>query len=90
MKADYLCWRLLLNKGLLALSVGWLLTGLLACSANQAYSSFQAAQRTSCYSVPPENYDACMQEANKSYEEYEQELEEYEQRLKEAKKNTGD
>ncbi len=67
--------------------IGGVLT---ACSANQAYSSFQAEKRTSCYSVPAENYDACMAEANKSFKEYEQELKEYERKLKEEKKAKQD
>jgi len=63
-----------------------LVPGLTSCSTNQAYSSFQAAQRNSCYSVPSENYDACMAEANKSFDEYEQELKDVERTMKAEKK----
>ena len=44
----------------------------IAGCASQAYSSFLAEQRNRCYSVPKENYEACMNEAKERYEEYKQ------------------
>lgn len=44
----------------------------IAGCASQAYSSFLAEQRNRCYSVPKENYEACMDEAKERYEEYKQ------------------
>lgn len=88
MKTPYELSFSLPNRWPLVLCSVSLFIGLSACSANQAYSSFQAEKRISCYSLPPENYDACMKDANKSYEEYKQELEEYEQQLKDEKKNS--
>lgn len=40
------------------------------CAGSQAYASFIAEQRNRCYSVPEENYDACMAEAKERYEAY--------------------
>lgn len=45
----------------------------LAACGSQAYSSFLAEQRNRCYSVPEENYDACMSEAKERYEAYRRE-----------------
>jgi hypothetical protein len=48
------------------------LVAMSAC-AGQVYSSFLAEQRNRCYSVPKENYDACMREAKERYEAYKKE-----------------
>jgi len=55
-----------------AMLVALTIVAIAACGS-QAYSSFLAEQRNRCYSVPKENYDACMREAKERYEAYKQE-----------------
>lgn len=46
---------------------------LVGCSNRAVYENIQINQRNDCVKVPPPEYDACMERANKSYGEYERE-----------------
>ena len=46
------------------------------CSSRVAYESIQAGNRSECSKLPPSQYDECMNNANKSYDEYERERKE--------------
>ncbi len=46
------------------------------CSSRGAYEGIQAGDRSKCLSLPPSQYDECMKNANKSYDEYERERKE--------------
>jgi len=59
-----------LLAGLLVLST------LAACSSQAWYQGFQARQRQLCLEVPSAEYTACMERANRSYENYRREREE--------------
>lgn len=43
------------------------------CSSRGAYEGIQANNRFECTKLPPSQYDECMKNANKSYDEYERE-----------------
>lgn len=49
---------------------------LVGCSNRGAYEGIQAGNRFECSKLPPSQYDECMKNANKSYEEYERERKE--------------
>jgi len=46
------------------------------CSSRVAYEGIQASDRSECLELPPSQYDECMNNANKSYDEYERERKE--------------
>ena len=46
------------------------------CSSRGAYEGIQASNRIECSELPPPQYDECMNNANKSYDEYERERKE--------------
>ncbi len=52
------------------------LTGLVACSTQNWYSGAQSAQTAHCMKQPQAEYDDCMQQSGKSYNEYEKDQEE--------------
>jgi hypothetical protein len=41
------------------------------CSSRVAYESIQASNRSECSKLPLPQYDECMNNTNKSYDEYE-------------------
>ena len=47
-----------------------LLTLLGACSAQQVYGGLQARERNLCAEGPPQDYQACMERTDMSYEAY--------------------
>ena len=46
------------------------------CSSRGAYEGIQAGNSSECFNLPPSQYDECMNNANKSYDEYERERKE--------------
>lgn len=54
----------------MALVVLLLLAG---CSNKAIYDNIQLNNRRDCTKLPPSQYDSCIEQANKSYEEYEKE-----------------
>jgi hypothetical protein len=46
------------------------------CSSRGAYEGIQASNRSECSTLPPSQYDECMNNGNKSYDEYERERKE--------------
>lgn len=46
------------------------------CSTRGAYEGIQTSKRFKCSELPPSQYDECMKDANKSYDEYERERKE--------------
>lgn len=57
----------------------WLLFFVLAttsCSNKQMYEALQIKQKNDCQMVPPSEYDKCMAETKKTYEQYEAERQE--------------
>ena len=46
------------------------------CSYRGAYEGIQVSNRVECSKLPPSQYDECMKNANKSYDEYERERKE--------------
>lgn len=47
------------------------------CSSRGAYEGFQSSKRFECSKLPPSSqYDECMHNANKSYDQYERERKE--------------
>ena len=46
------------------------------CSSRGAYESIQTSSRFECSKLPPSQYDECMKNADKSYDEYERERKE--------------
>lgn len=50
-----------------------ILTG---CSNRSIYENIQANNRMECSKLPPSQYDECVENANKSFDEYEREREE--------------
>lgn len=42
-----------------------------ACSNKAVYDNIQINNRFDCAKMPPAEYDECMKQTNKSYEEYE-------------------
>lgn len=49
---------------------------LAGCSNRGIYEGIQASNRNECSKLPLSQYDDCMKEANKSFNEYEQERKE--------------
>ena len=47
-----------------------------ACTTKGAYISLQKHQELMCNKVPESDYEACMKNANESYEDYNQKREE--------------
>jgi len=60
-------------KAKLILSIFLIIVG---CSSTTAYESIQAGNRSECSTRPPPQYDECINNANKSYDEYERERKE--------------
>jgi len=50
-----------------------LVLGVVGCSHKAIYDNAQLNNRNKCITLPQSQYDACMESANKSYEEYENE-----------------
>ncbi len=46
------------------------------CSSRGAYEGIQTSNRFECTKLPPSQYDECMKNANKPYDEYERERQE--------------
>lgn len=46
------------------------------CSNKGAYESIQISNKFACSKLPPSQYDECMKNADKSYDEYERERKE--------------
>jgi hypothetical protein len=46
------------------------------CSNRSAYEGLQTSNRFECSKLPPSQYDECIKNANKPYEEYEREIKE--------------
>lgn len=49
---------------------------LAGCSARAVYDNVQLNNQQECARVPPSEYDACMEAASKTYDEYQREREE--------------
>lgn len=49
---------------------------LAGCTTIAAYEGVQARNRLECSKLPPSQYEECINNANKSYEEYKHEREE--------------
>ena len=49
---------------------------LAGCSARAVYDNVQLNNQQRCARVPPSEYDACMEAASKTYDEYQREREE--------------
>jgi len=49
------------------------LLSIVTCSHQQVYESLQIKQKNDCLKVPESEYDKCMQDAEKSYEQYKEE-----------------
>ena len=49
---------------------------LTGCSARAVYDNIQLNNQQRCARVPPSEYDACMEAASKTYDEYQREREE--------------
>lgn len=45
------------------------------CSNKAVYDNIQHNNRQACHTVPPAQYEACIERSNKSYEEYRRERE---------------
>ncbi|HAC28366.1 MAG: hypothetical protein CMG79_19620 [Marinobacter sp.] len=61
-------WMMNVTKTLYLLLVCVLVAG---CSSKAVYDNVQRNNRQECVSVPPPQYDECIQRSSKSYEEYE-------------------
>jgi uncharacterized lipoprotein NlpE involved in copper resistance len=48
---------------------------LAGCSNRAVYGGIQTSNRIECLELPPSQYDECMEDANRSYDEYERERE---------------
>ena len=59
-------------RGLTGLICCLMLCSLAACSARQGYAGAQQMEQSRCASGPANQYEACMQRANMSYDEYQQ------------------
>lgn len=46
------------------------------CTSRGAYEGVQARNRLECSKLPPSQYEECMKNANKSFEQYKREREE--------------
>ena len=46
------------------------------CSSRGHYEGFRTSNRIECSKLPPSQYDECMNNANKSYDEYKRERKE--------------
>lgn len=49
---------------------------LASCSARGVYDGIQAGNRNECSKLPPSQYDECMKDVDKPYDEYERERKE--------------
>ena len=49
---------------------------LAGCSNRGVYGGIQTSNRIECLELPPSQYDECMEDANRSYDEYERERKE--------------
>ncbi len=49
---------------------------LVGCSNRGIYGGIQASNRNECSKLPPSQYDECMENTNRSYDEYERERKE--------------
>ena len=49
------------------------------CTNRGAYEGIQASKRFECSELPPSQYEDCMREANRSYDEYQRQRSEAEQ-----------
>lgn len=58
-------------KKIWIVSVVFVLTA--GCSNKAVYEDIQRNNRQECNSVPPAQYEECVERSNKSYEEYERE-----------------
>ena len=47
-----------------------------ACSNKAIYDNIQHSNRRQCAELPPSQYEQCVKQANKPYEEYEKERQE--------------
>lgn len=56
-----------MSKILYLLLVSILVTG---CSSKAVYDNMQRNNRQACVSVPPAQYEQCIERSSKSYEEY--------------------
>lgn len=61
-------------KSLLVFSIIFLVAG---CSNKAVYENLQHNQRLHCEQLPISEYERCMRDAEKSYEQYEKERQEY-------------
>lgn len=52
------------------------LIAITGCSNRGAYEGVQTGSRVECSKLPPPQYDECMENANKSYDQYAREREE--------------
>jgi len=52
------------------------LLSIVSCSHQQVYESLQIKQKNDCLKVPESEYDKCMQDAEKPYEQYKEERQE--------------
>jgi hypothetical protein len=52
------------------------LLALAGCSNKGVYEGIQTSNRNECFKLPPSQYDECMEDASKSYDEYERERKE--------------
>ncbi len=60
------------RRGLTCLLSCLILCCLAACSARQGYAGAQQMEQSRCASGPANQYEACMQRASMSYDEYQQ------------------
>lgn len=60
-------------KTILLVTIFFILVG---CTNRGVYEGVQASNRFECLKLPPSQYDECMKNANKSYDEYERERKE--------------
>lgn len=51
----------------------FLILSIVGCSNKGTYEGMQASNRLECSKLPPTQYEECMQNANKTFEEYERE-----------------
>ena len=49
---------------------------LVGCSNRGTYGGIQTGNRNECSKLPPSQYDECMENASKSYDEYDRERKE--------------
>ena len=64
------------EKSMKYLSLCLVFVVIAGCSNRGAYEGIQASNRNECLKVPESEYDECMENASKSYNEYERERKE--------------